>query len=160
MTVDSANYDSFSMDVTGRDLVTFYVTGCYNLHIALSEIPGVLHTLTYEIILGANGNSRSVIKYGIGGEEIASSETQDVVNCQEKRAFWINWGDRPLWVGRGLQMDPDSAFLVLHGERRLDVVNSLAVKGGERGTGDGDGWVATWQFFTELEPTFSKYMYL
>ena len=50
-----------------------------------------LQLQAYEVCIGASDNSRTVIRYGVEGEEKAGADTAGVISPDTMRSFWIGW---------------------------------------------------------------------
>ena len=70
-----------------KTFLTFMVKAKSDAHIALSATYGELHKKTFEVLIGTEGNTKSLIKDGIEGSIRAESLTANVlsekvrVNC-------------------------------------------------------------------------------
>lgn len=56
ITEDGYKYERIWLTVSGTDYVMFRVQACSNAVIALSHIPGVITSGTYQIIIGGSDN--------------------------------------------------------------------------------------------------------
>ncbi|XP_053392841.1 uncharacterized protein LOC123564258 isoform X1 [Mercenaria mercenaria] len=110
-----------------KTYLTFMIKAKCDAHIALSANYGELHKKTIEVVIGAEHNTRSMIKDGIEGSVRAEALTANVLSGSELRYFWISWGDYKIEVGRGSHYG-DGKFLKwnLPDNKRFDIT-SLAV---------------------------------
>ena len=71
--------------VAQHSSVIFSVRACADVFIALTHTPGVTTEKTYEIALGIEANSRSVIRGGVSQINMASAETPNILDCNEQK---------------------------------------------------------------------------
>ena len=57
-------YETVQLTVMDRSSVTFDLLSCDAAHLALSSIPESINTLTYEVVLGHEGNTLVEIRDG------------------------------------------------------------------------------------------------
>ena len=66
----------------------------HDVHIALAPDdlyePGVNEQDVYEVVIGGWGNTKSAIRRGNQGRELASAETPSIISADEWRGFWIS----------------------------------------------------------------------
>ncbi|ELU12989.1 hypothetical protein CAPTEDRAFT_114549 [Capitella teleta] len=96
------NYTWF---VTERTSISFKVKTCADAHLALSTDPMDVSTNTYEVIIGGWENTRSSIRRGIGGDQLQTASTPDVLSCDELRLFWVSWQEGRIRAGQGNSLD-------------------------------------------------------
>ena len=72
--------------------------------------------LATEVIIGKD-NLYTHIRDNREGNNVASSDTADILNCQELRPFWLMWKDNHYYVGRGAY-DVISKIVSLWGSKR------------------------------------------
>lgn len=77
------------------------VKAAADAHVALSAVYGDVDRKTYEIVIGTDGNKKSIIRYGAGGLVMAESMTMNILSEDEFRYFWISWANNKIEVGRG-----------------------------------------------------------
>lgn len=94
-------FEDIWLTVTGRTNAVFSVKACTDAHVALSEIPGLFTTNTYEIIIGGYGNAESKIRLG-RDTELKSESTPQILNCNDFRYFWVSWAGGVIEMGSGL----------------------------------------------------------
>ncbi|KAK3100647.1 hypothetical protein FSP39_023031 [Pinctada imbricata] len=87
--------------ISNKTFITFMVKAAGDAHLALSAVYGDVDRKTYEIVIGADGNTKSVIRYGAGGTVVAEAITMNIISVKEFRYFWISWADHKVEVGRG-----------------------------------------------------------
>ena len=129
------NYTWITVD--DRKAMVFNVKACNDAHVALSSQLGITYLHTYEIVLGAYGNSMSLIRNATQGNPWVALDTPGIVNCTEMRKFWVGWGSGLIRVGRGGEVGMDQ---IMHWQDP----NPYAVHG--LGISSGWGAIATWQF--------------
>nr|XP_006816218.1 PREDICTED: uncharacterized protein LOC102809517 [Saccoglossus kowalevskii] len=96
----STSYDYQFIEASpGVTRTDFEVKANNDVHIALSEEERVIDPM-YEIVLGASGNTRSVIRRGSLSNEKKSVQTPGIVSMNEWRSFWISWSNGEIKVGR------------------------------------------------------------
>ena len=102
-TPNDANYKYHSVSVMGHNFLIFSVQACSDAHLALSTIPGNTKVLTYEIVIGAFGNTRSIIKDQIGrGNGVKKDvRTPNILDCNRMSDFWISWKFNTIRMGGG-----------------------------------------------------------
>ena len=94
-------FEDVWLTVTGRTNAVFSVKACTDAHVALSEVPGLFTTKTYEIIIGGYSNAYSKIRLG-RDIDLKTEYTQNILNCNEFRYFWVSWKDGIIEMGAGL----------------------------------------------------------
>ena len=110
-TLPERNYNQLSKSMTIPDSIVFRVQACRDAHVALSKYFNNVHTDTYEIIIGGNGNKNSFIRDYATMIEKQRVETPDIMDCNNYRAFWVKCeSSGRLTVGKGAVIG-NSAFL-------------------------------------------------
>ena len=84
-------YDQFWFTIHDRTSLAFRVQGCSDVRLALSELPGIFSSDTYEVIIGGSANSMYAIKDVVGGGTVATSQRTDILDCLAFSDFWISW---------------------------------------------------------------------
>ena len=102
----------------------FQVRATGDAIIAVSALPGSLYVDTLEIVIGADANTRTIMRSGINGTEEAGVDTLDILSGDELRWFWIEWEAGLMTVGKGQELRKDS--LMTHMVPYLLYVSSLA----------------------------------
>ena len=130
-------YDLLHLTVTDRNYIVFSVKLCKDAYITLSEIAGLTLYNTYEIIIGYQENSESLILYERGGERLVTVQTPGILDCNKPELFWVSW-DGPIQnsidVGRGSVVG-DRVFMSTPTEHTFRI-NSVAIASGYTETGD------------------------
>jgi len=94
------------MDAPSPFCFVFNVRGTEDASIILAENRNDVSTRAYEIMLGANGNTRSEIRIGAKGRAVESYPVGDAVpgkilaGMQTHVSVWISYADSELTVGR------------------------------------------------------------
>ena len=86
--------------ILGQTSTIIQVIACQSIFIELSEIPGNPKTLSYEIALGIDMNSKTEIRSGVDGAVLATHEGE-VLHCLELKVFWLQWDRGMVEVGTG-----------------------------------------------------------
>ena len=58
----------------------------------------------YGIYSGGWDNTKSVLRLSASGEEVAEADTDDILNCDEMKQFWVAWTDKIIRVGEGSEI--------------------------------------------------------
>ena len=92
-----------------RSFISFSVEACAEAHISLAETPGVLGDAAYEVILGADSNTKSRILKDMNSQQIVDEEdTPEILNCNGyKVEIQLNTTFLPVF----LQNNPNSWLL-------------------------------------------------
>lgn len=79
-------------------------------HIVLNEIPGMTQYNAYEVALGIEQNTVSVIMRNRGGPDIRRENTPNILSADEFRHFWISWDYTKglVEVGKGVEVGSNS----------------------------------------------------
>lgn len=129
-------YDLLHLTVLAKDHVIFSVQACKEAHVVLSEIPGVTFYNAYEIAIGVADNKESLIRHNRGGPTLVTAPTDNILNCDEQRQFWISWPGLhsiELEVGHG-DIVGQEKFMGTSLETSF-LLNSLSVSSGDTETG-------------------------
>ena len=101
-TLPEKNYNQLSKSITNQNSIVFRVQACRDAHVALSEFFNNVHTRTYEIVIGGNGNTNSFIRDYATGVEKLKVDTPNIMDCNNYRAFWVKWeSSGRITVGHG-----------------------------------------------------------
>jgi Farnesoic acid 0-methyl transferase len=84
--------------VSKKSHVTFRVCAAADAHVALSMTYGDTKWTTYEVTLGSAGNSRSTVRYGARGPEVAAVDTPNLLAANDFKQFWISWNSMAIQV--------------------------------------------------------------
>ncbi|XP_033743773.1 LOW QUALITY PROTEIN: uncharacterized protein LOC117329759 [Pecten maximus] len=113
--------------INQKSFITFKVKAACDVRIVLSSIYGDVNHKAHEIVIGAEGNTRSYIRECANGVVRAESMTMNILHEKNFRYFWVSWADQYLEVGRGAQYG-QGRFLQWHvSPKRQFKVNCLAV---------------------------------
>ena len=127
-TKNDISYKSLHRSVVGTDFISFRVKSDSDARIALSNIHGNLEPLAYEVHIGAAKNSKTVLLWGINGEELTIHETSGILDPYQLKAFWISWRGGLIEVGEGTE--PSSDTLISWQDPNPVEINSVAVATG------------------------------
>lgn len=75
------------VQINNKTFITFMVKAAADAHVALSAVYGDVDRKTYEIVIGTDGNTKSIIRYGAGGPIMVESMTMNVLSEEEFRYF-------------------------------------------------------------------------
>ncbi|XP_041357320.1 uncharacterized protein LOC121374324 isoform X2 [Gigantopelta aegis] len=130
--------------ISKKDFLTFKVKAAGEAHVALSAVYSDLQYKTHEIVLGAEGNTKSVLREGSLGKILAEAKTINVLSEKHFRYFWISWKNQRIQVGRGAKYGVKT-FLdwPVPADKRFNI-SSLAVSTGRMSKG-------RWEFADILE---------
>ena len=96
-----ANYfgehDFFWLSTPHKRTFLFDVIACNDAVISL--LNGT--EFTHEIVLGAQQNTKTIIRPLVGSGSTVEADTVEVLSCTEKRSFWIQMIQNRLTVGSG-----------------------------------------------------------
>lgn len=131
--------------VNNKTFITFMLKAAGDAHIALSAVYSELERKTWEIVIGAENNTKSMIKDGAMGPVRVEALTMNIVTDNDFRYFWISWADNHLEVGRGAQYGY-GRFLHWHvPPNKQFQINCLGVSTGKASRGQ-------WEFAELLDP--------
>ncbi|KAK3602326.1 hypothetical protein CHS0354_007120 [Potamilus streckersoni] len=131
--------------VNNKTFLTFMVMASADAHISLSAVYGDVDRKTYEIVIGADGNTKSMIRDGSMGKVRSEALTINVLSKSELHYFWISWGNHHVEVGRGAQYGHGRFLDWNVPPNRQFHVNSLAVATGYASHGQ-------WEFAELFDP--------
>ena len=80
---------------------SFAVKACKEAHVYLSTFYGYVEKDAYEVVIGTGGNTRSEIRAVVGGTPVASTVTEQILDCNAFRRFWVSWVGGRIEVGTG-----------------------------------------------------------
>lgn len=89
--------------------VVFKIRACSDVHIVLAEYFAVTDYNVYEIVIGQNSDSQSVITHGRNGIVLTRQSQASGLSCNYAVWFWIDWS-RGINVGTGYEVG-DSVIL-------------------------------------------------
>lgn len=125
------------MTLDGKKSTVFKVKACNDAHVALSRTLGMTSMHTYEVVLGAYGNTKSLIRNATQGTEWVSLDTPGILNCTTMLTFWLSWDAGLVKVGRGGVIGSNE-FMYWQDPNPYSV-HALGISSGW-------GAVASWQF--------------
>ena len=106
-----SSYRQFWYSLSHEGVTSFKVKACEDASISLSKYPGVFLHSTYELVLGAEGNTKTKLrrdpKLATWDKEVS---TPNIIACGQNRWFWISKYDDWLQVGRGVAPGNDVFF--------------------------------------------------
>ena len=80
----------------------FLVKSCKDAVVFLSSnAPTEQNRAGFELTIGANDNTRTILRKFPEMTELANVESNNVLNCQALRAFWVYWYGDQIKVGTG-----------------------------------------------------------
>lgn len=109
----------------GYSSMIFYVQACRDVYVILTEIPENPRTRSLELAVGIGNNLRIELRKGVGGPVLESVSHEGVLNCFEKRAFWLSFQHPRIILGSGEEIDKN--ILVSHIDEDDLNINSLGV---------------------------------
>ena len=109
----------------------FEVKAAEEVVIAISRIPANFEVHTVEIEFGAESNSRTVIRNGIDGDELAGVTSQGILNADHAVWLWVSWEKGNVQAGHGSRVG--SNLLVEHMMEDLGDIGNLAITSGGAG---------------------------
>lgn len=132
-TSSDQSYRTLHRSLLDTEHTVFKVKAASDAKISLLRVPSNFHAPSYEIIVGAEFNTRTILhSKSAGGDQIVFQvNTPDILSSTELRSFWVSWTNGTVRFGRGdtpgqsellSYVDPQPAF------RRH--VHSLAVASG------------------------------
>ena len=62
----------------------------------MASIPGLVYFNMLEIALGAEGNTKTLIRTVPGGTPVREQTTHGILDCNGAITFWITWRDSRL----------------------------------------------------------------
>lgn len=113
--------------IKSKSFLTFKVKAAGDVRIALCSIYGDVKHKTHEIVIGADGNTKSYIRDCATGSIRTQSMTMNIVSDEKFRYFWITWSEKQVDVGRGAQYGYGRFLHFLVPPKRQFKVNCLAV---------------------------------
>jgi len=130
---DGDIYGSLQYSLTDKMELIIGVHACRDATIALSEIPGILAHRTYELVIGANDNTQTILKRGVKGAAIFIAETPGILDCQTSRILWATWNKDGISFGKGSVVGQNRVLfykdVAFHQISALSVMTPLTVRG-------------------------------
>ncbi|XP_064608504.1 uncharacterized protein LOC135472764 isoform X4 [Liolophura sinensis] len=147
-TPDSYTYQLVpEVQVSSKEFLAFKLKAGGDAHIALSAVYGDLERKTHEIVIGAEGNTKSMIREGSMGLVRTEALTYNVLHSNEFRFFWVSWAGGNIEVGRGAKYGQGRFLHWRVPEYKRFNVNCLAVSTGRASRGQ-------WEFAELLDANF------
>ncbi|XP_064608502.1 uncharacterized protein LOC135472764 isoform X2 [Liolophura sinensis] len=135
-TPDSYTYQLVpEVQVSSKEFLAFKLKAGGDAHIALSAVYGDLERKTHEIVIGAEGNTKSMIREGSMGLVRTEALTYNVLHSNEFRFFWVSWAGGNIEVGRGAKYGQGRFLHWRVPEYKRFNVNCLAVSTGRASRG-------------------------
>ena len=100
-TGSDSTYGNILISRVDANQVVFRVMACSDAQVALSQLPGIFTHYTYELLVGVESNSKTILKSAIGGATLTEVDSPQILDCQSERAFWISWKFGELSFGKG-----------------------------------------------------------
>ena len=104
------------MCVANQGSVQFWVKATNDVHITLADVKENAETL--EIAIGGWGDSKSVLRFARGGENINEAEGS-WLSAEEYRPFWVSWTGGKVLVGTGTEIGQNT-FLGVKSEQAIN----------------------------------------
>lgn len=87
--------------MNNKTFLTFMIRAASDAHLSLCAVYSDLQRKTLEIVIGADGNTVSLVREGSMGPVKSEAITMNILSKHEFRYFWLSWKDHHLEVGRG-----------------------------------------------------------
>lgn len=85
--------------------IDFQLRACTSAKILLASTPFDANKDAYEIIIGDQSNTETVIKKNRNGNVQEKEPSANILSCVALRRFWVSWADGHVRVGRGRPFD-------------------------------------------------------
>lgn len=145
-TLAAQGYRTVHRSLIDQTQLVFKVRAQKDAKVALLIVHGNIRTASYEVEIGAQGNSKCLLKVKTSvGDIVSEVNTPSVLNEMELRAFWISWHNGTVRFGSGDSVDQNQLLSVVDPQpayRRH--IHSAAVA-----TGDGPN--GEWEFKGTLD---------
>jgi len=115
--------------------ITFDFQACSDVKLALSTNPFITTDNVYEIIIGGWVNTKSVIRRGLFGTQLAESNITNLVSCTESRSFWVGWENGNMTVGRGSVYGQE--VFMFYNDLNPHIVTAVSLSSGINDVGNG-----------------------
>lgn len=123
---DAEGYETLTMSLKNANQLVFSLQACKDGQIALSKLPGIHAHFTYELVIGSAENSRTVLRRSVGGTDIASVNSVNILDCYSPRLFWIAWNSNGE-ISFGSGSVPQQVRLLYYKDPEPYEINSLSV---------------------------------
>lgn len=118
------SYSRILMSVVGANEFVFGVAACRDAYIAMSQVPGIYTHFTYELVIGAQDNTETMLYSAVGGNLLKSAMTPQILSCDTVRLFWLSWRNGQISFGKGIVPEVGALFTV--NDAQWHAVNSLS----------------------------------
>lgn len=142
---DAGEFESHWLTSFTGDNLVFKVKSCRHASLALSAFLGLSRPLTYVVSIGTKANKETEIDWRIGDSTSrVSIASENILNCDEYRDFWVSWRDDMVRVGKGRVVGEDEV-LKHEGSSDLKSHSVHAVSLGTSEGADGHWDIANYQ---------------
>jgi hypothetical protein len=124
--MDDSDYDNIGYSVSGRSGLLFGVAACNDVHVALTETPGVQTRRAYELVIGASGNSQTLLKDASSGSSLAQVSSANILSCNAVKSFWLSWTNASVSFGTGTVLEVGR--VLYHRDPNLYAISAISVK--------------------------------
>jgi Farnesoic acid 0-methyl transferase len=94
-------FEGFTYSVGDARSLVFSVQACQEVHVALSQVPGIVLHMTYELVISETGSGNTVLRDGADGPVLKTAITPGILSCSNTRVFWISWTMNSVSFGNG-----------------------------------------------------------
>jgi len=84
-------YDSLMFSLKDTKDIVFGLSACRDAQMAFSKVPGIREFSTYELVIGAQGNTKTLLRKSMDGTIVAQVDTSEILDCSLVRMFWVTW---------------------------------------------------------------------
>lgn len=123
MPIDS--YGRIMLSCANYKELIFAVKACRDASVAFSQVAGIYTHYTYELVVGATGNTETILRSSVGGGVLKSVYTHQILDCSAVRIFWVSWRDGVIAFGKGITVKQGELFSV--SVSNMIVINSLSL---------------------------------
>jgi hypothetical protein len=113
--------------VSTKTSVSFRVRAKSSAHVALSSVYGDTRESTYEVSIGTERNSVSLIRNGGEGEMVARTPSWGILDGEEFRVFWVSWEKNTVALGTGSNPGEDEILRWKVSPEARHTVNCISV---------------------------------
>ena len=144
------------ISVSRKHHIAFRVCAMSDAHIALSSVYGDTSDGTYEIVLGAENNVKTLIRDGGQGDVMEWAPTRNILDDEDFQAFWISWDRETVAVGRGMRRGEDCFLSWKVPQNKQHSVNCVSVSSGPGSPGKWEfiEYIGEILIFVRISPTF------
>jgi len=124
---NEADYGTLAHSVTDKKELVLSIQACRDASIALSEIPGIYTHRSYELVIGADGNTYTSLRNGTDPTKILfQSETLNILDCLIPRQFWLSWNKNTLSFGKGTI--PEQNRILYYRDVNIHTINAISIR--------------------------------